>query len=55
MCQRTIIKSVNDDLGYLAHVAQLIGDIDTNYSPRSPMFWEICIFSVVGKQLCLGN
>jgi len=54
MYQRQL-KSVKDDLGYLADVAQKNGNIDTAYSRRPQMFWEICISSVVGKQLCLGN
>jgi len=54
-CASEQLKSVKDDLGYLAHVAQMNGHIDTNYSQRPHTVWEICISSVVGKQLCQGN
>jgi len=32
------LKSVKDDLSYLAHVAQMNGEIDTDYSQRPHIF-----------------
>jgi len=37
-CANEQLKSVKDDLCYLAHVAQMNGEIDADYSQRPQIF-----------------
>jgi len=43
-CANEQLQSVKDDIGYLAQVAQMNGEIDTDYSQRPHIFFRNLLF-----------